>query len=243
MASAGFPRTRGDRPCPKWLGGRKPWVPPHKWAVGTSFEWEFEFPMATNPFYELKPEPKGKTKKPAKPKAKSTRAPETPKPATAKTAKPKAAKKPKRVRLTAEERKNEVAHAPPRTASSSKSRASAEIVGNLRYPGKPVAQNASTGTANTGRIGSPNVREPDHVRKTRRPPRQVSGVDSCNSSSAPMIDRAEGNPGRASRFAPNVHLNMAFRPEVSRPRSQRWACRWATTIRQNRNAESQRQPP
>ena len=63
--------------------------------------------MATNPFYELKPEPKGKAKKPAKPKAKSTRAPETPKPATAKTAKPKAAKKPKRVRLTAEERKEQ----------------------------------------------------------------------------------------------------------------------------------------
>ena len=61
--------------------------------------------MATNPFYELKPEPKGKTKKPAKPKAKSTRAPETPKPPTAKTAKPKAAEEPKRVRLTAEERK------------------------------------------------------------------------------------------------------------------------------------------
>ena len=58
--------------------------------------------MATNRFYELKPEPKGKTKKPAKPKAKSTRAPETPKPATAK---PKTAKKPKRVRLTTEERK------------------------------------------------------------------------------------------------------------------------------------------
>ena len=36
--------------------------------------------------------------------------------------------------------RNEVAHAPPRSASNSKSRASAEIVGNLRYPGKPVAQ-------------------------------------------------------------------------------------------------------
>ena len=61
--------------------------------------------MTTNPFYELKPEPKGKTKKHAKPKARSTRVPKTPKPATAKTAKPKAAKNPKCVRLTAEERK------------------------------------------------------------------------------------------------------------------------------------------
>ena len=87
-------RRDSNRRCPRG---------PAQVAVGTSFEWEFEFPMATNPFYELKP--KGKTKKPAKPKAKSTRAPETPKPATAKTAKPKAAKKPKRVRLTAEERK------------------------------------------------------------------------------------------------------------------------------------------
>ena len=68
------------------------------------FEWEFEFPMTTNPFYELKPEPKRKTRKPANPKPKSTRAPKTSKPAAAQTTKPRASKKPKRVRLTPEER-------------------------------------------------------------------------------------------------------------------------------------------
>ena len=48
-------------------------VAPHKWAVGTTFEWGFEFPITTNPFYELNPEPKRKAKTPANPKAKSTR--------------------------------------------------------------------------------------------------------------------------------------------------------------------------
>ena len=48
--------------------------PPHKWAVGTTFEWEFEFPMSTNSAYELKPEPKRKTRKRANPKPAPTRA-------------------------------------------------------------------------------------------------------------------------------------------------------------------------
>ena len=41
------------------------YVRPHKWRVGTRFEWEFEFPMPINPFYEPKP----KTKKAGKPTA------------------------------------------------------------------------------------------------------------------------------------------------------------------------------
>ena len=77
---------------------------PHKWAVGTTFEWEFEFPMPTNPFYERTSEPKRNNKKPANPKAKSTPTPNTSKPAAAKPAKPKASKKPKRTRLSVEER-------------------------------------------------------------------------------------------------------------------------------------------
>ena len=28
---------------------------PHKWAVGTTFEWEFDSPMTTNPAYQPKP--------------------------------------------------------------------------------------------------------------------------------------------------------------------------------------------
>ena len=82
-------------------------VPPHKWAVGTTFEWEFEFPMSTNSAYELKPEPKRKTRKPANPKPAPTRARKASKPATARVAKPKASEKPKRVRLTSEERQEQ----------------------------------------------------------------------------------------------------------------------------------------
>ena len=76
---------------------------PHKWAVGTTFEWEFDFPMTTNPFYAPKPEPKPKTRKNSKTAAARTPARKALKPATT-TAKPKTSKKPKRVRLTPEER-------------------------------------------------------------------------------------------------------------------------------------------
>ena len=60
--------------------------------------------MSTNSAYELKPEPKRKTRKPANPKPAPTRARKASKPATARVAKPKASEKPKRVRLTSEER-------------------------------------------------------------------------------------------------------------------------------------------
>ena len=79
-------------------------VTPHKWAVGTTFEWEFEFPITTNPAYQPKPAPKRKTKKPANPKPASARARKTSKPSTAQPVKPKASEKTKRVRLTPEER-------------------------------------------------------------------------------------------------------------------------------------------
>ena len=62
------------------------YVSPHKWAVGTTFEWEFDFPITTNPAYEAKPAPKRKTKTSANPKAVSSRARKTPKPATVQTA-------------------------------------------------------------------------------------------------------------------------------------------------------------
>ena len=63
---------------------------PHKWAVGTTFEWEFDFPITTNPAYEAKPAPKRKTRTSANPKAVSSRARKTSKSATVQTAKPKA---------------------------------------------------------------------------------------------------------------------------------------------------------
>ncbi len=101
-APTGPPSARSVSPAPAPSGPPLAWgrYTPHKWAVGTTFEWEFEFPMPTNPFYEAEPE----TNKPANPKAKSTRATNIPKPAVAKPAKPKAPKKPKRARLTVEER-------------------------------------------------------------------------------------------------------------------------------------------
>jgi hypothetical protein len=61
-------------------------VNPHKWAVGTTFEWEFDFPVTTNPAYEAKPAPKRKTRTSANPKAVSSRDRKTPKPATIQTA-------------------------------------------------------------------------------------------------------------------------------------------------------------
>ena len=63
---------------------------PHKWAVGTTFEWEFDFPITTNPAYEAKPAPKRKTSTSANPKAVSSRDRKTSKPATVQTAKQKA---------------------------------------------------------------------------------------------------------------------------------------------------------
>ena len=72
---------------------------PHKWAVGTTFEWEFDFPITTNPAYEAKPAPKRKTRTSANPNAVSSRACKTSKPATVQTAKPK------RVRLTPDEQR------------------------------------------------------------------------------------------------------------------------------------------
>ena len=77
---------------------------PHKWAVGTTFEWEFDFPVHPNPAYDHEPEPKGKKRQPAKPPAPRTPARKVSKPATI-AAKPKASEKPKRVRLTPEERR------------------------------------------------------------------------------------------------------------------------------------------
>ena len=77
---------RGDRPQadPSYRDSYR--VPPHKWAVGTTFEWEFDFPITTNPAYEAKPAPKRKTTTSANPKAVSSRDRKTPKPATVQTA-------------------------------------------------------------------------------------------------------------------------------------------------------------
>ena len=100
-----LPRPRGDRPRPTAASSCFCRVAPHKWAVGTTFEWEFDFPITTNPAYEAKPAPKRKTRTSANPKAISSRDRKTSKPATIQTAKPKASSKPKRVRLTPDEQR------------------------------------------------------------------------------------------------------------------------------------------
>ena len=98
-----FPRTRGDRPWSATCGLAASRVPPHKWAVGTTFEWEFDFPVNPNSAYDREPEPKRKTSRSGKTAAARTPGRKVSKPTTT-AAKPKASKKSKRVRLTPEER-------------------------------------------------------------------------------------------------------------------------------------------
>ena len=120
-----------------------PHTNPQKWAVGTTFEWEFDFPMLTNSAYQPQPEPKTKTKKPANPNAAHTRARKASKPETALTAKPKASEKPKRVRLTPEERQERQERRRARAAENRhklkdsglcKDRRQPAITGQTRYP-------------------------------------------------------------------------------------------------------------
>ena len=108
-------RGRGDH-ANHQLGQRRPshlnsvaseylCLGPHKWAVGTTFEWEFDFPMRTNPAYEAKPAPKRKARTSANPKAESAPARKTSKPATPQTATDTPSEKPKRVHLNPDERR------------------------------------------------------------------------------------------------------------------------------------------
>ena len=90
---------------------------PPTWAVGTTFEWEFDFPVHPNPAYDHEPEPKRTKKQPATPAAARAPARKVAKPATT-VAKPKASEKPKRVRLTPRNGRNVVGHAPLRNAAS-----------------------------------------------------------------------------------------------------------------------------
>ena len=95
------PRGSGDEPkqvekVPHFLAQT-----PHKWVVGSTFEYEFHLPMPINPAYQSKHKAK-RTRKSARART-STRS--AAKQATTLIAKPKASKKPKKVRLTPEERK------------------------------------------------------------------------------------------------------------------------------------------
>ena len=64
-APKGPPRTRGDTPVANSPITTPIMSAPHKWAVGTTFEWEFDSPMLTNSAYQPEPEAQRKTKKPA----------------------------------------------------------------------------------------------------------------------------------------------------------------------------------
>ena len=102
-------RPRGDRPKHGMGMDQMVEVPPHKWAVGTTFEWGFEFPITTNPAYEPEPASTRKTAKPAnlKPTPTPTHARKASKAAPVQTTKPEASEKPKRVRLTPEQRQEQ----------------------------------------------------------------------------------------------------------------------------------------
>ena len=146
-----FPRTRGDRPHVRISKSQYVAVPPHKWAVGTTFEWEFDFPVHPNSAYDHEPEPKRKKKKPAKPDAARTPARKVSKPATA-AAKPKASKNPKRVRITPEERQERCRARAVETRSKLKD---AGLCKDCRQPAIP------------GQTRCPDCAEKH--RKTRRP--------------------------------------------------------------------------
>ena len=139
-----FPRSMFPYKAPQ-----SPVHSPHKWAVGTKFEWEFTFPMPTNPFYEPKPDAKPTTRKTGKAKATRNPARKVPKTATD-AAKPKTSKKPKRVRLTPEERQERARARATEKRSKLKSRASARIANSLPYPGKLDAPHALRSIASHG---------------------------------------------------------------------------------------------
>ena len=114
---------------------------PHKWAVGTTFEWNSISQVHPNSAYDHEPEPKRKNKKPAEPDAARTPARTASKPAAA-TAKPKAPEKPQRIRLTPEERRERD------RARAAENRRKLKVSGICKdchqpaYPGKRVVPRA-----------------------------------------------------------------------------------------------------
>ena len=66
---ARFPHIRGDAPQRLDTQQRAFAVPPHKWVVGRTLEWEFALPMPVNSAYQSKPSeatyPESATPKPA----------------------------------------------------------------------------------------------------------------------------------------------------------------------------------
>jgi hypothetical protein len=77
---------------------------PHKWVVGSTFEWEFELPMPTNSAYQPKAQRKVRKIGNSKSAATRTTRSKSPKAEPARTAKRKASKQPKKPRPTPEER-------------------------------------------------------------------------------------------------------------------------------------------
>ena len=88
-------------------------VPRHKWAVGTTFEWQFDFLMPTNPFHE--PETKQKAKNTRQPRTARPSKPKITKSPTAQPKQAKAPKDPKRATPTPEEHKQ---HSPDHTTET-----------------------------------------------------------------------------------------------------------------------------
>ena len=82
LASHHTSRARGVLPVALIWSSPCIEIAPHKWAVGTTFEWEFDFLMKVNPLYAPKQEPESKTKKTGLAKTKRKPARRSPKHAT-----------------------------------------------------------------------------------------------------------------------------------------------------------------
>ena len=132
------------------------WPPlPHKWVVGSTFEWEFDLPMPVNAAYQRKPEPKPKAKKTRKAAKARTAARGAAEPATTRTLQQKASRKPKRVRLTPEERKERTrGNAPPQNDGSSRLSACAKTAVKPPSCAKCAAPTVLRSTDNRGSVNA-----------------------------------------------------------------------------------------
>ena len=141
---------------------------PHKWAVGTTFEWEFDFPVHPNPAYDHKAEPKRKKKQPAKPAAARTPARKVSKSATT-ASKPKASENPKRVRLTVEERQERGrARAVEKRSKLKEQGLCRDCQQPLPYQGKPVAQIVPRNVASHVDLANPKETPGTKPKRTSR---------------------------------------------------------------------------
>ena len=111
-------------------------VAPHQWAVGHTFEWEFDLPMPTNPFYQPKTQQKAKKTRKVPTTLSSQRS--TTKSPTTQPKHPKASQKQSAPASHQWNAKLATANAPPKTAGNSMPSAFARIAARQQYPPSPL---------------------------------------------------------------------------------------------------------